>query len=702
MRPVRCALNHFGHDTLGERFWPYLFTQAAHISNRLPTYAHKPPVSPIEKVTGKPPTLKMFKNRVPLCDIWVRINNPEDQISKLSARNVKAKYLCWDERRGGDLVYIQELNRTATAYHSTPLPRNCTIVGEPVKLRSRLERDGDVRTAVNTPDPMDNLPGMPGRPTVRRGEAPGLEAMRRRRAREQAAAPNDLVNIDVHHDAPPPPPPLPAAAIAHALVTGVASNGDAIAVRGSSEGELFAMSPTIGPIRIPKDYWDAVNDPVYGEQWKAACIEEFNGKYVINQSWSFVDLPAGQRAMKSKWVFSIEYNEDGSVKRFKPRIVGCGYSQIPGVHFFETFACTPNADCVRTFFAYVTQEDLEVIEADVVKAFTHAPLEEELYMQAPQGFEQGDKVCRMHKCVEGTKQGANGFMKLNANTMKELGFERNLIEPNVFIRNLAGVFLLCLIYVDNILVAFARESSKAKKQAMDFLKAYGQKINLQVRGPPKKFLGIEIARDYANGTTMLTQTKYIEDAYKKYCTKSMRDYVVPVHHADIEKFRKLKPAETEAEKAAASSKCYMELMGVLIWCCLTHPDCQYFVSSLCQLSHGWTAEAYEFGLGVLCFLYATRASGLLYQRLPRLELSCWFDSSWGAEPRPMAGYVIFLNGVPVAWSARKLKIVPLSSCEAETAAGCNASKALLFVRSLLNFMGAVVPVPIGHCDVHRQ
>ena len=97
-------------------------------------------------------------------------------------------------------------------------------------------------------------------------------------------------------------------------------------------------------------------------------------------------------------------------------------------------------------------------------------------------------------------------------TMKELGFERNLIEPNAFIRNLAGVFLLCLIYVDNILVAFARESGKAKKQAMDFLKAYGQKINLQVRGPPKKFLGIEIARDYANGTTMLTQTKYIEDA----------------------------------------------------------------------------------------------------------------------------------------------------------------------------------------------
>ena len=48
---------------------------------------------------------------------------------------------------------------------------------------------------------------------------------------------------------------------------------------------------------------------------------------------------------------------------------------------------------------------------------------------------------------------------------------------------------------------------------------------------------------------------------------------------------------TEAEKAAASSKCYMELMGVLIWCCLTHPDCQYYVSSLCQLSHGWTTEA---------------------------------------------------------------------------------------------------------------
>ena len=57
-------------------------------------------------------------------------------------------------------------------------------------------------------------------------------------------------------------------------------------------------------------------------------------------------------------------------------------------------------------------------------------------------------------------------------------------------------------------------------------------------------------------------------AYKKYCTKSMRDYVVPVHHADIEKFRKLKPAETEAQKAAASSKCYMECL-----CAALAPAC---------------------------------------------------------------------------------------------------------------------------------
>ena len=66
---------------------------------------------------------------------------------------------------------------------------------------------------------------------------------------------------------------------------------------------------------------------------------------------------------------------------FKARIVGCGYSQIEGVDFSETFGSTPKADTLRCFFCDANQNELELCEADAVRAFTQAPVEEDLYMQ---------------------------------------------------------------------------------------------------------------------------------------------------------------------------------------------------------------------------------------------------------------------------------------------------------------------------------
>ena len=92
----------------------------------------------------------------------------------------------------------------------------------------------------------------------------------------------------------------------------------------------------------------------------------------------------------------------------------------------------------------------DILEADVVKAFTHASLDEEIYMQPPVGFEQGSKVCRLTQCVEGLKQGANGFMKLNASVIESLGFKRSMLDPNVYTRTQDNVTLKVACYVDNL------------------------------------------------------------------------------------------------------------------------------------------------------------------------------------------------------------------------------------------------------------
>ena len=94
---------HAGNDTGKEGLWPFLLTHACMVHNSLPTASLSPVCSPLEMVTKKKPDLSIFKGKVPLSDCWVNTANPDDKpVNKLSANNIKAVYLCHDQRRCGD------------------------------------------------------------------------------------------------------------------------------------------------------------------------------------------------------------------------------------------------------------------------------------------------------------------------------------------------------------------------------------------------------------------------------------------------------------------------------------------------------------------------------------------------------------------------------------------------------------------------
>ena len=102
-------------------------------------------------------------------------------------------------------------------------------------------------------------------------------------------------------------------------------------------------------------------------------------------------------------------------------------------------------------------------------------------MAPPEGYAPKDgKVCFLLKGVEGLKQGANGFMKLNAKVIEGEGFSRSMLDPTVFIRTKDGIVLKVACYVDNLLCAYPR-GERGRAQCAEFFKAYGKKINLEIR-----------------------------------------------------------------------------------------------------------------------------------------------------------------------------------------------------------------------------
>ena len=111
-----------------------------------------------------------------------------------------------------------------------------------------------------------------------------------------------------------------------------------------------------------------------------------------NGTWDLVNLPNGKKLVGCKWVYTIKYKADGSIERYKARLVDKGFTQTNGVDYMETFAPV----------AKMNTWNLQ--QFDVKNAFLHGEIEEEIYMELPPGY--GEKtttniVCKLKKVLYG-------------------------------------------------------------------------------------------------------------------------------------------------------------------------------------------------------------------------------------------------------------------------------------------------------------
>ena len=109
----------------------------------------------------------------------------------------------------------------------------------------------------------------------------------------------------------------------------------------------------------------------------------------------------------TKWVFRNKLNEDGHVTKNKARLVCKGYAQVQGIDFKENFVHVARMEAIRMILAYACSKRIKVYEMDVKSTFLNGELEEEVYIEKPEGFllsEHGDYVCRLKKEFYGLKQ----------------------------------------------------------------------------------------------------------------------------------------------------------------------------------------------------------------------------------------------------------------------------------------------------------
>ena len=150
-------------------------------------------------------------------------------------------------------------------------------------------------------------------------------------------------------------------------------NADNVAQWGGRLGnaELLAAA-YVG--RDPASYAEAMRS-ANADSWEEACQYEIDALHK-NNTWELMDLPAGRKAVKSKWVF--KHKADG---HFRARLVAKGFTQIPGLDYDETFSPLARFESLRLLLALAALEDWEVHQLDVKSAFLNGVLDEEIYME---------------------------------------------------------------------------------------------------------------------------------------------------------------------------------------------------------------------------------------------------------------------------------------------------------------------------------
>jgi hypothetical protein len=162
-------------------------------------------------------------------------------------------------------------------------------------------------------------------------------------------------------------------------------------------------------IRIPDTYDEAMRSD-QALEWQRAIKEE-TASIAKFETWILEDMPEGHQTIKWGWVYDLKLDASGRVIRLKARLVGKGYSQRAGVDFLELYAPVARNESMLLLLGLVAREDLKLYALDVQTAFLIGDLEEEVWMEPPQGAVIGDseKKCKLNKALYGLKQAARAW-----------------------------------------------------------------------------------------------------------------------------------------------------------------------------------------------------------------------------------------------------------------------------------------------------
>ena len=429
------------------------------------------------------------------------------------------------------------------------------------------------------------------------------------------------------------------------------------------------------------------NDAPY---WKEAINNEIES-IMSNHTWELVDLPQGCKALGNKWIFKKKLKPDGSIDKYKARLVVQGFRQKEDLDYFDTYSPVTRITSIRMLIAIASVHDLEIHQMDVKTAFLNGELEEEIYMKQPEGFlssENEHKVCKLVKSLYGLKQAPKQWHEKFDNTMLSNGFTINESDKCVYIKHTHIGYVIVCLYVDDLLILGNNKAIITSTKDM-----LSSRFDMKDLGLADVILGVKILRTpqgYA-----LSQSHYITKILEKF-----KQYNVTIAKSPVDMNQNWVKNTGDGIYQLEYSRILGSIMYVMN---CTRPDIAYAVSKLSRFTSNPGKHHWKAIIRVLGYLKYTQSYGLYYTNYPSI-VEGYSDANWitgSNDTKSTSGYVFTLGNGAISWKSSKQTCIARSTMESEFIALDKTAEEAEWIRSFLedipNWSKPMPPICI-HCD----
>jgi hypothetical protein len=435
---------------------------------------------------------------------------------------------------------------------------------------------------------------------------------------------------------------------------------------------------------VPKTYKQAMKSP-NRPHWELAVTEELRNLENM-KVWSIKKIPPDRKPLKGWWVFAEKCNDSGEVIRYKACFVAKGFTQLVGVDYAETFAPTATFVSMRLILTLAAKYKWPVFSFDFVAAYLNAPIDEEVWVEAPEGLtvQQGEAML-LHKALYGTKQAAQCWWLHLKGVLSDLGFTSSQYNNSLYTIKHDSEHGIVWVHVDNGIVTGSLEL--LLKQLEEGLKGL---LKIKWSKGLESIVGLEIKRN-ASGF-QLRQPKLINQLLEKHWDG------VFTHKTPLPPLLEL---ITDPAGDPSQSTAFLSLIGSLSYLAVgSPPDIAYAVNTLSCFSAKPGTKHWKGIKHLIAYIADSKDLHLnLYPDNAVKPLKCFCDTSWGGEfAKSTYGILVTFFGCPVMWTSCCFPATASSTCQAEYMALGIGTRQVLWVRHLLTDILRKSFTGLLHCD----